>query len=185
MIPASGTFSLSNVNTEVGRASGSANSLDDAVTRLLTCDATRIGAFGSPWSMSELRSRSGAAFNAFMKDQGGGKVGAIAGDGVNPSPIGTMVSGITVAEISSGGKLSPFGAFAISTLVKLNCSTPFNRFFAMGVWHGANYLGAFKMADHNGEADGGTYITLAWALSAYGPDLRPYVGQTLTFVFVV
>lgn len=191
MIPASGAFGISNVNTEVGRSSSANLSLNDPVTRLLTTSPTLFTG-GASLAMSSLRGRTGSAIAALMQTQTNG-VGAISDDaltggGVLPPPLGTIAGGtIGVSEILSGRRIAPGSGHPLSTVVRMNCPTPYERFWGMGVWHGANYLGAFRMADRTEEIDqyaANQWIGVAWALSQFGPDLRPYLGQTLTFVFV-
>lgn len=187
MIPASGSFSLSDVNLELGRASGAPLTLDDAGLRALTCNAARLPA-GSPVSMNDLRGRSGYLVSAYMKDQGSGVVGARQGDGFNPSPVGTF-AGVPIREISSGynyGFPSSFYYFE----VRMNVPQPYNRFWGVAIYQGGTLLGLQRYDQMTGRED--RYASEGWIAvrhpmppTSNAFDLRPYVGQTLQFLFVL
>lgn len=183
MIPASGAVSASNVNTELARGATSNVSLNDPGARLLTTNAA-VQTLATQISMQQLRGHSGFGFSAVMKDQGGGKVGAIQGDGVNPSPLGTISSGtVPIREIWT----ADLGFFVgVQTWVRMNVPQPFSRFWALGVWTGAGaFIGALPFTSVSVTDD--QYASSGWIGVGWAPtvDFRSYVGQTLNFVFFV
>ena len=186
MIPTTGPVTFAQVNAELGRAAGTAGSLNDPGTRLLACDAAALAA-GSPINMQQLRGRSGFAMNGIIGSpspfNNPSKVSAAQeGDAGNPTPLG-YVDGIAVWKI--GTHVDP--ALSISrTEVALYASPPHNRFWGMGVWTSAGqHLTVLKYSDANGfDTFSGPPATIRifWPISLF--DFRNHYGQTLRFVFV-
>jgi len=186
VIPTSGNINLDHINAEFGRPAGSPATFNDPGVRMLTRDDAKLAA-STPISLSDLRGGRGFAMTCFMRDQGSGIIGAIAGDGVNASPLGAYKDG-TVKEISTGRVESGL-AIGLVTTVYANGPvvgpTFYDHFTYMGVWNASRtYLGMLKMSQAKYfVADATRNLHGSGFLAGETIDLRPYLNTWLTFVF--